>query len=208
MTDPAPAGNLPIDSFRESILQSVERNPIVILTAETGAGKSTLLRAVMGAQPTFAGRILFEGADLTRASASALRDWLESLRAQLISGGTETMFEVCNPWQRAWAEYQFGSSAIDYVRPSGSGGESLLRKGGLLAGGTAAEGELTAVELDAMLDTLEVGLTGTAALERRPVRVGDVVTVGTTAGMGGDVDHSSSSGGTAAASRRRNRARR
>jgi hypothetical protein len=44
----------------------------------------------------------------------------------LISGGTETMFEVRNPWQRAWAEYQFGSSAIDYVRPSGSGGESLL----------------------------------------------------------------------------------
>lgn len=44
----------------------------------------------------------------------------------LISGGTQTMFEVRNPWQRAWAEYQFGSSAIDYVRPSGSGGESLL----------------------------------------------------------------------------------
>lgn len=44
----------------------------------------------------------------------------------LISGGTETMFEVRNPWQRAWAEYQFGSSAIDYVRPSGSGGGSLL----------------------------------------------------------------------------------
>ena len=44
----------------------------------------------------------------------------------LISGGTETMFEVRNPWQRAWAEYQFGSSNIDYVRPAGSGGESLL----------------------------------------------------------------------------------
>ncbi len=44
----------------------------------------------------------------------------------LISGGTETMFEVRNPWQRAWAEYQFGSSTIDYVRPAGSGGESLL----------------------------------------------------------------------------------
>ena len=37
-----------------------------------------------------------------------------------------TMFEVRNPWQRAWAEHQFGSSAIDYVRPAGSGGESLL----------------------------------------------------------------------------------
>ena len=44
----------------------------------------------------------------------------------LISGGTQMMFEARNPWQRAWAEYQFGASAIDYVRPSGSGGESLL----------------------------------------------------------------------------------
>jgi len=44
----------------------------------------------------------------------------------LISGGTQTMFEVRNPWQAAWAQYQFGSSAIDYVRPSGAGGESLL----------------------------------------------------------------------------------
>src|SRR5688572_29935362 len=44
----------------------------------------------------------------------------------LITGGTQTMFEVRNPWQRAWAETQFGGSAIDYVRPSGAGGESLL----------------------------------------------------------------------------------
>lgn len=44
----------------------------------------------------------------------------------LVSGGTQTMFEVKNPWQQAWAEYQAGSSAIDYVRPSGSGAESLL----------------------------------------------------------------------------------
>src|SRR5687768_10374597 len=44
----------------------------------------------------------------------------------LISGGTQTMFEVRNPWQRVWAETQFGASSIDYVRPSGAGGESLL----------------------------------------------------------------------------------
>ena len=44
----------------------------------------------------------------------------------MVSGGTTTMFEVRNPWQRAWAGYQFGGSAIDYVRPSGAGGESLL----------------------------------------------------------------------------------
>ncbi len=42
------------------------------------------------------------------------------------SGGTYTMFETRNAWQRAWAEHQFGTSQIDYVRPSGAGGESLL----------------------------------------------------------------------------------
>ncbi|MEO0061893.1 MAG: hypothetical protein RLZZ08_453 [Pseudomonadota bacterium] len=44
----------------------------------------------------------------------------------LDSAGTQTMFEVKNPWQQAWAEYQAGASAIDYVRPSGAGAESLL----------------------------------------------------------------------------------
>jgi hypothetical protein len=44
----------------------------------------------------------------------------------LISGGTQTMYEVRSPWQRAWAEFQSGASAIDYVRPVGAGGDSLL----------------------------------------------------------------------------------
>ena len=44
----------------------------------------------------------------------------------LIAGGTQTLFEVRTEWQRAWAESQMGGSAIDYVRPSGAGGESLL----------------------------------------------------------------------------------
>ncbi|ANU08381.1 hypothetical protein [Paraurantiacibacter namhicola] len=44
----------------------------------------------------------------------------------LIEGGTATMFERRNGWQRAWAQFQTGSSSIDYVRPSGMGGESLL----------------------------------------------------------------------------------
>lgn len=43
-----------------------------------------------------------------------------------ITGGTELIYEKRNPWQRAWAEYQAGSSRIDYVRPSGAGSDSLL----------------------------------------------------------------------------------
>ncbi|MBC7160440.1 MAG: heavy-metal-associated domain-containing protein, partial [Porphyrobacter sp.] len=48
----------------------------------------------------------------------------------LVSGGTQTLFEVRNPWQRAWAEYQAGASAIDYVRPTGAGWQSLLLTAG------------------------------------------------------------------------------
>ena len=44
----------------------------------------------------------------------------------LYSGGVDQVYEVRGPWQKAWAEYRTGASAIDYVRPSGSGGESLL----------------------------------------------------------------------------------
>jgi hypothetical protein len=43
-----------------------------------------------------------------------------------ISGGTEMVYEQRNPWQQAWADYQAGTSPIDYVRPSGAGGDSLL----------------------------------------------------------------------------------
>ncbi len=42
------------------------------------------------------------------------------------SAGTYMVYEARNPWQRAWAEYQTGPSRINYVRPSGAGGDSLL----------------------------------------------------------------------------------
>lgn len=44
----------------------------------------------------------------------------------LYSGGTAQVYEVKGIWQKAWAEYRAGGSSIDYVRPSGAGGESLL----------------------------------------------------------------------------------
>lgn len=44
----------------------------------------------------------------------------------LMTGGANTVYQIRNPWQRAWAEYQPGASRVDYVRPSGAGGDSLL----------------------------------------------------------------------------------
>lgn len=48
------------------------------------------------------------------------------------SGGTSVLFEQRTPWQRAWAKYRTSESKIDYVRPSGIGGESLLLNAGQL----------------------------------------------------------------------------
>ena len=44
----------------------------------------------------------------------------------LYSGGVAQVYEVRSPWQRAWAEFRAGTSPIDYIRPVGSGEDSLL----------------------------------------------------------------------------------
>jgi hypothetical protein len=48
----------------------------------------------------------------------------------LLSGGVAQTFEVRSVWQKAWAEMRLGNSAVDYVRPTGAGGDSLLLTAG------------------------------------------------------------------------------
>lgn len=51
----------------------------------------------------------------------------------LTSGGVSQAFEVRGAWQRAWANFRTGASPIDYVRPSGGGGDSLIITAGQAA---------------------------------------------------------------------------
>ncbi|MEY2943933.1 MAG: hypothetical protein RLY97_1947 [Pseudomonadota bacterium] len=44
----------------------------------------------------------------------------------LYAGGVGQVYEIRGSWQKAWAEFSTGASALDYVRPSGGGGDSLL----------------------------------------------------------------------------------
>ena len=46
------------------------------------------------------------------------------------SAGAPTVFEQRTSWQRSWAKFRTAESRIDYVRPSGAGGESLLLNAG------------------------------------------------------------------------------
>ncbi|HYN46959.1 MAG TPA: heavy-metal-associated domain-containing protein [Allosphingosinicella sp.] len=44
----------------------------------------------------------------------------------MATGSAAYSFEYRNEWQRAWAQFRTANSAIDYVRPSGSGIDPLL----------------------------------------------------------------------------------
>lgn len=46
------------------------------------------------------------------------------------SGGVRQGYEQKTAWQEAWARYRTGSSAVDYVRPSGTGPDALLLNAG------------------------------------------------------------------------------
>lgn len=46
------------------------------------------------------------------------------------SNGAPYLFERQTPWQAAWAKFRTADSLIDYVRPFGGGGESLLLNAG------------------------------------------------------------------------------
>ena len=45
-------------------------------------------------------------------------------------GGAPIVYEQKTAWQNAWAKYKTSESRIDYIRPSGAGGESLLLNAG------------------------------------------------------------------------------
>src|SRR5687768_1430502 len=51
-------------------MQAADREIVAVLGAN-GAGKSSLLKAIAGVQPCAAGTVRFDGADITRARASA-----------------------------------------------------------------------------------------------------------------------------------------
>jgi hypothetical protein len=42
------------------------------------------------------------------------------------AGGTAQVFEQRTAWQEAWARFRTGNSTVDYVRPAGTGSDSLL----------------------------------------------------------------------------------
>ncbi|MDG6104232.1 ABC transporter ATP-binding protein [Dactylosporangium aurantiacum] len=62
----------------------VRAGEILGVIGETGSGKTTLARAVVGAAPVRAGRITFDGTDLTALRGPALRAWRRTGQVQYV----------------------------------------------------------------------------------------------------------------------------
>jgi hypothetical protein len=64
------------------------------------------------------------------AAATGQQSYIRSAPLLVIpiidQGGARQVFEVRGAWQKAWAGFQTGASSIDYIRPNGAGGESLI----------------------------------------------------------------------------------
>lgn len=73
--------------------------------------------------------VLFDRAragELLGVSGSILRSAPMLVIPVYISGGSAQTFENRTPWQAAWARYRTAESIVDYIRPHGSGADSLL----------------------------------------------------------------------------------
>src|SRR3546814_56272 len=77
--------------------------------------------------------VLFDRArtgQLLGVRASAVRSPPLLVLPIIWNGGTARVFEDRTEWQKAWARFRTGDSAIDYVRAIGSGPDPLLLNAG------------------------------------------------------------------------------
>lgn len=73
--------------------------------------------------------VLFDRAragELLGVSGAVLRSAPMLVVPIYVSGGSAQTFENRTPWQAAWARYRTSESIVDYIRPHGSGADSLL----------------------------------------------------------------------------------
>lgn len=78
-------------------------------------------------------RVLFDRAragQILGVTGTAMRSPPLLVIPILRQSGTSTVFETINEWQKAWARYRTGDSAMDYVRTSGAGPDALLLNAG------------------------------------------------------------------------------
>lgn len=78
-------------------------------------------------------RVLFDRAragQILGVTSTAMRSPPLLVIPILRQGGSSIVFETINEWQKAWARYHTGNSAIDYVRTSGLGPDALLLNAG------------------------------------------------------------------------------
>ncbi len=102
----------------DSVLNSIVSG-IIIEQEQIGPGRYIARLGVLFDRAR-AGQLLGVGPLAGRRSAPML------VIPVMITGSTPYSFEFRNEWQKSWARFRTGNSAVDYVRPTGSGIDPVL----------------------------------------------------------------------------------
>jgi hypothetical protein len=105
-------------TLADSVLNSIVSG--IIIEQEQIGPKRYIARLGVLFDRARAGQLLGVGPLAGRRSAPML------VIPAMLTGSTFQTFESRNEWQKAWARFRTGGSAVDYVRPTGSGIDPLL----------------------------------------------------------------------------------
>ena len=111
-----PASQAP--DLSDSVLNTIVSG--IIIEQEQIGPKRYIARLGLLFDRSRAGQMLGGGQGVVRRSAPML------VIPVMQTGSTLYSLEFRNEWQKAWARFRTGGSAIDYVRPTGSGVDPLL----------------------------------------------------------------------------------
>ncbi len=106
-------GGVPADGVLDSMVTG-----IVVQNEQIGPNRYIARLGVLFSRGKVGG-LLGVGGDVSRSQPMLLIpiQW---------SGGAGVAFEQDTAWRQAWARFRAGDSAIDYIRPTGNGPDSLL----------------------------------------------------------------------------------
>ena len=115
-TSGRPIGEAP--NLSDSVLNSIVSG--IVIEQEQIGPKRYIARLGLLFDRARAGQLLGVQGGPSRRSAPML------VVPIMLTGSTSQVFESRTEWQKAWARFRTGGSAIDYVRPVGSGIDPLL----------------------------------------------------------------------------------
>lgn len=100
----------------ENVSFDVYKGEVLVIVGGSGCGKSTLLKIMIGLQKPHAGQVLYQGADIVRASDEALNEYRKNIGVLFQSGALFSSMSIKENIALPLQEYtDLDAGAIDRI---------------------------------------------------------------------------------------------